>query len=358
MSLGNVPLEGTVSPVVRMEGVAKSYALTPVLHDLSLEVAWREIVAILGPSGCGKTTTLRLIAGFESPDAGEIFVQGRLVASSTLSLPPERRQVGMVFQDYALFPHLTVAQNVAFGLAGMPEEQRKKVVAVMLELVHMEGFAQRYPHQLSGGQQQRVALARALAPCPAALLLDEPFSNLDADMRPRMRQEVLAILREAKTTAVLVTHDQEEAFSLADRVAVLHQGRLEQVDTAENLYHQPRTPFVARFVGQADFVPGEVRDGQVVTELGTFPLDGQVGAARVRLMVRPDDIELEPGDGGSAAIVGREFRGSENMYILRMDSGTTLRSSQPSLTVYSVGQRVKARATLCHVVVFPEEVET
>ncbi|KKK86934.1 hypothetical protein LCGC14_2758290 [marine sediment metagenome] len=258
----------------------------------------------------------------------------------------------MMFQEYALFPHMTVPENVVYGLKGMERWQQKKVLAGMLELVDMEGYEDRYPHQLSGGEQQRVAVARALAPCPAALLLDEPFSNLDADLRAQMRSEVLSILRRAGTTAILVTHDQEEAFILADRVGVLNQGRLEQLGTPEDIYHRPRTPFVARFVGQADFLIAVVKDGQVETELGSFYVDEPIHHRRLRVMIRPDDIDFVIDNQGKATIINREFLGSENLYNIRLGSGEMVRSSQPSTSIYPIDQKVHITANLDHVVVF------
>ncbi len=343
----------TTSPLISLKGVSKSFDGTLVIQDLSFDIAQSEILALLGPSGCGKTTILRLLAGFEQPDAGEILVQGRVVTDSHFFVPPEQRSVGMVFQDYALFPHLTVAENILYGLRGLERWRRKKILGGMLKQIGMERYGDRYPHQLSGGQQQRVAVARALAPCPAALLLDEPFSNLDADMRSQMRQEVLSILREAKTTAIFVTHDQEEAFTLADRVGVLNQHRLEQLDTPEAIYHRPQTPFVARFVGQADFIPAEINQGRVSTELGSFRATAPLPSTRLRIMIRPDDIDFTPHDHATAIIVGREFRGSENIYNIRLKSGQVVRSSQSSTTIFPLMQRVKVHANLDHVVIFP-----
>ncbi len=250
----------------------------PAVDGLSLRVAEGEILALLGPSGCGKTTTLRLIAGLESPDAGTITLRGQVVAGPGRAVPPEERGIGIVFQDYALFPHLTVADNVAFGL---PRDGATGArVEPVLDLVGLGGFGARYPHELSGGQQQRVALARALAPAPALMLLDEPFSNLDADLRAQMRDEVERILRTSGTTAVFVTHDQEEAFTLADRVGVLQAGRIEQLAPPQELYHRPATRFVAAFVGAADFLPGLVTAEGIVTEVGTFANVDQLPSRR------------------------------------------------------------------------------
>ena len=319
------------------------------MDGLSLRVAEGEILALLGPSGCGKTTTLRLVAGLEHPDAGTITLRGRVVAGPDRAVPPEERGVGIVFQDYALFPHLAVADNVAFGL---PRGARGRVGEV-LDLVGLGGFGARYPHELSGGQQQRVALARALAPAPALMLLDEPFSNLDADLRAQMRDEVERILRESRTTAVFVTHDQEEAFTLADRVGVLHAGRIEQVATPQELYHRPATRFVAAFVGAADFLPGVVSAEGIVTEIGTFAnVDQLPSGGRVDVMIRPDDITFAPQADGPGTIVRRYFRGSETVYCIRLPSGDRVHSSQPSASVLPTGMRVRPAPHVLHVVAF------
>jgi len=334
--------------------VEKRFGNVLAVNDISLEVAPGEILVILGPSGCGKTTLLRLIAGLETPDQGIIKIGGQTVAGPTIWLPPEARSVGLVFQDYALFPHMTVSQNVSFGLKHLPVEQQRKVTENMLQLVNMKSMAHRYPHQLSGGEQQRVGLARALAPRPSVLLLDESFSNLDPELRSRMRLEVRSILQQANTTTILVTHDQEEANILGDRVAVLNQGRLEQVDSPENLYHQPASPFVAQFVGHADFIPGIVDGCRITTELGDFKHDGASTSASVDVMVRPDEISITPDESSDAVIIGKEFQGSENMYTILLASGNIVRSKQPSTLVYSLGLKVRVKALLRHVVVFPQ----
>ncbi len=347
-------LDNSVALTLRQ--VYKSFGGPLVIEDLSFQVGHKEVFAILGPSGCGKTTTLRLIAGFERPDSGEILLGGQAVASPSRWLPPEKRGVGIVFQDYALFPHLSVEQNVAFGLRSFPATQRDKIVRIMLDMVGMGQYAQRYPHELSGGQQQRVALARSLAPCPVVLLLDEPFSNLDADMRTQMRQEVQRILKEAETTAILVTHDQEEAFILADRVALLNAGQLEQVGTPEEIYHHPATRFVAGFVGEADFLDGRTTGGTVETEVGRFPYQGPLAPdTSVSIMLRPDDVDLAPDPQGEAVIAQRHFRGSENLYAIRLSSGKVLHSSQPSTVILPLGQPVRVQAAPAHVVAFPQD---
>jgi iron(III) transport system ATP-binding protein len=333
-------------------------ALAPAVEGLSLAVERGEILALLGPSGCGKTTTLRLIAGFETPDMGRVIIGDRVMADAErgLAVPPEERGVGVVFQDYALFPHLTVADNVAFGLHNLSREQRRQRVRAVLDLVGMLALAGRYPHEISGGQQQRVAVARALAPAPALILLDEPFSNLDADLRAQMRDEVEKVLRGTGTTAVFVTHDQEEAFTIADTVGVLREGRLEQVAPPEAIYHHPATPFVAEFVGAADFLPGIVTSEGVVTEVGVFGnVEGREPGEKVKVMIRPDDITFVPAPDGAAVILRRYFRGPETLYCLGLASGHRVHSSQPSAAAFPTGMRVRPEAHVLHVVTFPIE---
>jgi iron(III) transport system ATP-binding protein len=328
----------------------------PAVFDISLAAHEGEIVCILGPSGCGKTTTLRAIAGFEPVTAGEVLLEGRCVSAPGTQLPPEQRRVGMVFLEYALFPHLRVADNVAFGLRRLPDEERRVEVRRLLELTDLTGLERRYPHELSGGQQQRVALARALAQQPVVLLLDEPFSNLDPDMTGKMRKDLHELLTRTKTTTVLVTHDHEEAFAMADRIAVLNRGRLEQFDAPEAIYHTPATPFVADFVGQADFIPGEVDDGMVTTEIGEFPNRlGYPSGAQVEVMIRPDDIHISPAPQRPARILARQFRGSENLYTIGLPSGRLVHSSETSTSVYPVGATVELRVVATHTVLFDQK---
>ena len=343
--------------LVSLSRVTKHYdrAAMPAVDALSFDVERGHILALLGPSGCGKTTTLRLIAGFESPDAGTIVIDGRTMAdgSAGTMVPPEERGVGVVFQDYALFPHLTIHDNVGFGLRRLSRATRRDRVREILDLVGLAGLETRYPHELSGGQQQRVAVARALAPSPAVLLLDEPFSSLDADLRSQMRDDVEKILRSTGTTAVFVTHDQEEAFTIADAVGVLDGGRLEQLGPPEAIYHHPATPFVAGFVGAADFIPGLVTAEGIVTEIGVFANAAarQVGE-RVKVMIRPDDVTFVPDPAGEATIVRRYFRGSETLYCLGLPSGHHVHSSQPSAAAFATGSRVRPEAHVLHVVTF------
>jgi iron(III) transport system ATP-binding protein len=326
----------------------------PAVDDLSLTVARGEIVALVGPSGCGKTTTLRLVAGFERPDGGEIRIAGALVASTSAFVPPERRQVGVVFQDFALFPHLTVKGNVGFGVPS--GAARRARVHEMLELVGLADMADRYPHQLSGGQQQRVAVARALAPAPALLLFDEPFSNLDADLREQVRAVVQAALRATGSTALFVTHDQEEALELGDRVGVMSRGRIEQIGAPDEIYHRPVNRFVAEFLGAAAFLPGIVTPDGIRTELGTVARPDHtdlVGA--VDILVRPDDVTVVPAPAGLGVLVGRVFRGSEVRYTVELPSGLRLPCSQPSAATTAVGTRVSVGIELHHVVAFPRD---
>ncbi len=339
-------------PIIELLEVTKTYknASVPAVYDVSFQVEKGGVLALLGPSGSGKTTLLRLIAGFETPEAGKIILDGRDVGV----LPPEKRGIGMVFQDSSLFQHLTVSDNIAFGLFRYNKIEQKRKVSDMLVLVSLEGFEHRYPHELSGGQQQRVALARALAPSPIVLLMDEPFSNLDPDMRSKMREEVHSILKRVGMTAILVTHDHEEAFTIADQVAVLNAGRLEQIGTPDAIYHLPKTAFVADFVGSADFIRGEVEsDGAIHTEIGTFPTQGgNLLPASIVVMVRPDDVHLIPDPNGIATIVSKQFRGSENLYRVSLPSGQIVHSSEHSLVVYPQGMRVRIALTATHTVVF------
>lgn len=342
--------------LVSFEEVTKHYyavGVTRAVSRLTFAMQEGEIIALLGPSGSGKTTTLRLLAGFEQPDEGRILLGQRVVSGDGCWVTPEDRHIGMVFQDYALFPHMTLAQNVMFGLTGVGRGERIARAEQMLEIVGMRGMAARYPHELSGGQQQRVAIARALAPSPLVLLMDEPFSNLDTDMRAEMREEVTKILRSSGTSAIVVTHDQEEAFVLADRVGVLNEGNLEQLSRPEELYRHPKTRFVARFVGQADFLPGEVRE-EICTEVGCFRKPSELAlGTRVEMMVRPDEVELHPAKDGEALITQRRFRGVENLYRLSLRSGTMLHSSQPPSRILEPGARVNLEIKVADVVVFP-----
>lgn len=340
--------------ILELNNITCSYeAGRPAVHNISLTARKGEIISLLGPSGCGKTTTLRAIAGFESVIEGTVTLDGTLVADGNHHVKPEQRRVGMVFQDYALFPHLRVNENVEFGIHKLSADDRRHRVEEMLSLTGLSEYGHRYPHELSGGQQQRVALARALAPKPVLLLLDEPFSNLDPDMTYKMRGELHGVLKATHTTAVLVTHDHEEAFTMADKVAVLHQGRLEQFDSPETIYHLPASRFVAEFVGQADFIPGKIQDNAVVTEIGNLPLPKHYqGHDQVVVMIRPDDITVSANENSDAKIETRQFRGSETLYGIRLPSGRLIHSSESSTQFYALDSQVAVHMVATHIVLF------
>ncbi len=336
-------------PMIAVERVSKRFGGVVAVDEATLAVERGEFVALLGPSGCGKTTLLRLVAGFEAPDAGAVSVAGETVAGPRW-VPPERRHVAMVFQDYALFPHLTVADNVAFGVS---RARRRTRVTDVLALVGLAGFERRYPHQLSGGQQQRVALARALAPEPAVVLLDEPWSNIDPLLRSSMRDELAAILRAASATVVLVTHDREEAFSVADRIAVMHAGGIEQTGTPEEVYYRPSSRWSAEFVGASNLLAGRLVDGRVETSFGSFRAAGANGHSDVHVLVRPELLELVPDPAGSGEVVAREFRGHDVFYRVVLDDGTTVCSQRPSTEDVPLGARVTVRPHDGRVAVLP-----
>ena len=319
----------------------KSFGTTKAVHDVTLALEPGSVLSVVGPSGCGKTTLLRLLAGFEMPDQGEVELAGQVVSGQDAWVPPETRQVGMVFQDYALFPHMTVAQNVEFGLMGWTKSDRLARVREVLDVVHLGALAQRRPHQLSGGEQQRVALVRSLAPRPVALFMDEPFSNLDTKLSEELRREVKDIVGRFGMTTIHVTHDQEQALYMGDQVAVMRSGRLEQVGTPQQVFHRPASPFVASFLGIADFLPATVGNGGFATELG--PLSGESAfpqGSRVRLMVRPDQVSLGPvAEIGECVVVERAFRGLDYLYTLVLPSGISLHSLQHHEVYYEIGER-------------------
>jgi iron(III) transport system ATP-binding protein len=315
------------APALRCVGVRKVFGDHPAVDAFDLAVARGSITALLGPSGCGKTTALRLVAGLESPDAGTIEIDGRTVADGATTVPPEQRRVGMVFQDYALFPHLSVRRNVEYGLRHLDREQRDAAAGSALDLVGLGSLGQRHPHELSGGQQQRVALARALAPGPELVLLDEPFSNLDAALRATVRAEVRAILKAAAATAVFVTHDQEEALSLADEVAVMNAGSVHQTAPPHELYRAPATRFVAEFVGDADVVRGR-RAGRffVDTPLGRLATVTEVHGPDADVVLRPEAVRLRRRPSGDARVEAVSYFGHDQLVHVRLSDGTTLRS--------------------------------
>jgi iron(III) transport system ATP-binding protein len=356
--------EVAVPPLLIVEGVSKSFGAKAVLQGLSFSLEKGAIGCLLGPSGCGKTTALRAIAGFEEVSGGRIHLAGQVVSRPGSTLPPESRNIGMVFQDYALFPHLSVAHNVAFGLKGASKAQQEARVAELLALMGLNEYANAHPHQLSGGQQQRVALARALAPRPTLLLMDEPFSNLDVELRERLSLEVRDILKKNGTTALIVTHDQHEAFALADVVGVIQEGRIQQWDTPYNLYHQPANRFVADFVGQGVLLRGTVLNAhQVEIELGilegTIPGECSPAGCRrcsrdchVEVLLRPDDIVHDDGSALLAQVEHKAFRGADIIYTLRLPGGGRVLSLVPSHHNHAIGEKIGIRLDIDHVVAF------
>jgi iron(III) transport system ATP-binding protein len=349
---------------IRELGIRYPHAAAPVLDQLNLALEVGDLGCVVGSSGCGKTTLLRAIAGLVPVTSGSIDIAGTRVAGDGIDVPTEKRGVGLVFQDYALFPHLRIDENVAFGLRALPRGERAARVERLLELVGLRPFARKYPHELSGGQQQRVALARALAPQPALLLMDEPFSNLDVELRARLGAEVRQILKESGTSAILVTHDQQEAFAIADRVGVMHGGRLEQWDRPYEIYHRPGSRYVADFIGQGVFLPAKVLDSRRVTiELGELkgdvPLPCTVGCdtcgrgCHVEVLLRPDDVVHDDASPMTAQVVRKAFRGADFVYTLRLASGREVLALVPSHHDHAIGERIGIRLDADHVVTFP-----
>jgi iron(III) transport system ATP-binding protein len=348
---------------LQLESVRIAYGATEVVRDLSLSLERGHIGCLLGPSGCGKTTILRAIAGFERLTAGRVAINGETVSTPQQHRAPEQRRVGMVFQDFALFPHLSVADNVSFGLRSGSRAERRARADDMLAVVGLSEHADKFPHQLSGGQQQRVALARALAPDPELLLLDEPFSSLDVELRTRLAVELRDILKARGITAILVTHDQQEAFAIADEIGVMKAGELLQWDSAYNLYHRPASRFVADFVGQGVFLPGTLRgDHEVELELGIlrseFPFECKdgcphcAGNTRVDVLLRPDDVVHDDAAPLRAEVMGKSFRGAEFLYTLRLASGQRVLSLVPSHHNHAIGEFIGIRLDADHVVAF------
>ncbi len=351
-----VPIAELMSPILSLHQVTLCYpfAATPAVGQVSFDLPTGDILGLLGPSGCGKTTLLRLIAGFESPQSGTIQIGEQIMARAGCEIPPEHRDVGLVFQDFALFPHLNVRENIRFGLRGMGQRASRNRVQTLIELVGLPGMESRYPHELSGGQQQRVALARALAPKPSLILLDEPLSNLDVQVRLHLRQEIRRVLKETQTSAVFVTHDQEEALAISDWVAVMHQGRLEQWDTPEQIYRFPASRFVAQFVAQANLLPGQLQDHHWQSEVGWLDLSilhPQV--TQGELMIRQEELQIELDDQGPMTLQDRQFLGREYRYGLIAPSGLTLQAR--SSLRFSIGQRVRLSLGSSDGVIFSAE---
>lgn len=345
-----------MNPLIDVRDIECRYRGQTVVSGLSMHVNRGSLVCLLGPSGCGKTTALRAIAGFEPIYHGEILMDGNSLSRPGYALAPEKRRLGMVFQDYALFPHMSVLDNIGFALRKTPAEERRKTVTRMLDVVGLESFKTRFPHELSGGQQQRVALARALAAQPEAILLDEPFSNLDVDTRERLSVEVRDILKNEGTTGILVTHHQDEAFALGDQIGVMDGGRIQQWDTPFNLYHEPRNRFVANFIGQGTFLKGTMVDTDTVdTELGRLRGDRAYNWPKntdVEVLIRPDDIIPDPEGSLTGLVTQKAFKGADVMYTLELPSGHQILSLFPSHHDHAIGTRVGIRTDMHHVVAF------
>jgi iron(III) transport system ATP-binding protein len=353
--------------ILKLQDITKYYysQTVPAVKNVSLNLKHGDILGLLGPSGCGKTTLLRFIAGFEKTQSGSLWLGDRLVAGPQVWAPPEERDIGMVFQDFALFPHLSVFENIAFGLKSLFDRKKGLIqgrVMEVLDLVGLEGLQHRYPHELSGGQQQRIALARAIAPKPKLVLLDEPLSNLDVQVRLHLRQELRAILKAAKTSAIFVTHDQEEALAISDQVAVMRCGELEQVGSPEEIYSAPASKFVAEFVTQANFLSAERHDQTWKTELGCFDAwvqnSKEYSSQSGWLMIRQEDMVLKPDRQGRAIILDHQFLGREYRYRLRTPSGQTLYALSKSTEGLAKGVTVSIAAKAQSLQIFPQEAKT
>lgn len=345
--------------LLKLNNIECRYDDKVIISDLSLNIAKGEIASFLGPSGCGKTTVLRAIAGFEPVYGGSITLGETLLSSPHHQLSPEKRHLGMVFQDYALFPHLNLYNNIGFGLDKLDKKQRKKHCDELLELVGLKGLGQRFPHELSGGQQQRVALARAIAPKPSIVLMDEPFSNLDVELRRRLATDVRDILKQQEISAILVTHDQEEAFAVADQVGILQDQKLQQWDTPFNLYHEPANRFIANFIGQGRFIRGNaLSPNEVQTELGLIEGNRAYKLASnepVDVLLRPDDIVQDMQSDIHATVVNKTFVGAATLYELKLTTGTLVQGYFPSHLDHQTGDKVGIRLDMDHLVTFPAE---
>lgn len=344
---------------LELEKVSVAYDDVTVVKHVSFSLQEGQIGCLLGPSGCGKSTLLRTIAGFENPISGSISLFGKLLSSFEESVAPEHRQMGMVFQDIALFPHLTIGQNIAFGIRHLSKAEQKNRVEYLLGLVNLSGFEHRYPDSLSGGQQQRIALVRAIAPKPKLLLMDEPFSGLDAKLREELVPDVRAILLQEKISAILVTHDQMEAFAIADHIAIMNQGQIHQAGTAYEIYHSPATAFVASFIGHSDFINATVVDDMTVqSSLGLLKGAGQHGfasGAEVDLLIRPDDIVADDNSHLHGLVMSRWFRGAHFLYRVQLEKGQTVYCLAPAQMDYSVGETIGLKAEIDNLLLFAKD---
>ena len=333
-----------------------SYGRNQILFEFDFSLEESQIGCLLGPSGCGKTTVLRAIAGFENPTKGEIVLNGNKLNGSKIFVEPEKRQIGMVFQDIALFPHLSVESNIQFGIRSLPQNQRDKRSNELLDLVGMSQFKKTYPHELSGGQQQRIALARAIAPKPSLLLMDEPLSSLDEELREQLAREIRLILQQEKISAILVTHDQNEAFAVGDHICVMHQGRVQQNDSAYNLYHYPQNRFVAEFIGEGAFLPGVVTSADTIaTDLGEitgYLPESCKDQDNVEVLIRPENVILDDENENKAVIKARYFRGSGYLYTLKTSGGVELSCLLPGSEVFQIDQSIGVRLKIEGPVVF------
>ncbi|TNF49133.1 ABC transporter ATP-binding protein [bacterium] len=345
--------------VLQVKNIRKAFDNGPVINDVSFSLKKGDIGCLLGPSGCGKTTLLRIIAGFEATDGGTVTLHGRTVSDGTATVKPEKRKVGMVFQDYALFPHLTVKGNIAFGLNELNPGERDRRVMSLISKIELDGFEDSYPHELSGGQQQRVALARALAPEPEIILLDEPFSNLDVTLREDLSREVRRIIKEMGSTALLVTHNQQEAFAMADEIGVMKEGRMLQWGTAHEIYHRPSDRQVASFIGEGVLLTGKVVENNgVKTAIGflkghtneSYPDDNFVD-----VLIRPEDIVHDDASPCIATIEQKDYRGPNILFTLRTTNGERILSLVPSHHNHEVGEKLGIRVDVEDLVLFPRE---
>ncbi|MDN6318567.1 MAG: ABC transporter ATP-binding protein [Marinobacter sp.] len=342
--------------LLEVNNLTCGYGGVDVVKDVNFALSYGDIGCLLGPSGCGKSTILRALAGFLPLTGGEISLQSQQISLPGRTLAPEKRRIGMVFQDYALFPHLSIADNVGFGLRGLSKTEKRSKVMELLHVVHLQDLADSYPHQLSGGQQQRVALARALAPEPTLILLDEPFSNLDADLRRRLSLDVRDILKTLGISAILVTHDQQEAFAMCDQVAVLQSGKIQQWDVPYNLYHEPANRFVASFVGQGGFVPGKAVGPDIIeSELGVLHGNRAYNwppGTLVDVLIRPDDIVYDADSDLRPKVVEKTFAGTSTLYRFRCSEDTEFETLFRSHLDFNLGETVPVRVEADHLIAF------